>query len=508
MPVRKIDDDLFHVHEKASFVLKEVILEEDKKRQGGGELIDVESARFGPRFISDTTGAVREKSRLLIVTNNLNILDRSSSDFSFYYNLASQFDELHIIVAASLRQNKKMAKRYGDNLWIYTTAHLNWFRAPQAVRKVAKEQLTFAEGFRPDFVIATNPFESGLGAYLLARKYDRPFQLQIRDVFWTDEFKAKNKINRWRQKIARWLLDRAISVRVTTTAILEHIKDTYPEITDVDQLPRYYNIEQIIASTATDDKTDVFSRFSLVFLFVGHLDHKSTLFRTIDSVRNSLQLPRTVLVVVGEGPAKKEFEERAKIFGVADKIIFKPESTDVVPLMKNADVFICTDTSTESDDVVIKAAAAGSALLIAKTELREDIFTHDEDAYLCDEEDTTAFMSGVYKMANSTAYRKKLASAAQYTVKTRLHEDPVHFYSTYRNNLERVFNVFFDTFRKEDIAAGKDPDQIEETIVTDEETQTQTEEVQPELPAETAKEGTQPQPEVTDVQPQLEVVNR
>ncbi len=435
------DEELFHVQEKASYVLGQVLEEE----LGGGpkkDLVDVRSALSGQKFTS-IAGTERSKSRLLVVTDDLNIFDENSSQHAFYKNLANQFEELHVIIAANLRQSRKLSRRY-DNLWLYTTGHLSWLRAPGAVKRVAREQLTFGGGFRPDFVVATNPYEAGWGAYRVAQKHDRPFVLEVQEEFWTDYFRNKDKTNHWRQRIAGWLLLRADSVRVPTKAILEYIKSTYPKLKDVDVLPRYHNIKEMTDAAAKDAGEDVFSRFAMAFLFIGHLDHNSTLFRTIDAVRDHLHSDRNVLVVVGDGPAKEEFRERAKIFGVDKNVVFKPENVNVVPLMKSADIFVCTDTNEESDDMVLKAAAVGSSLIVAKTALREDIFTQDEDAYLCDPEDTVCFTKAVKKMVDDAVYRNKLKETAQYTVQTRLHEDPETFYQAYRNSLERVFNVFDD----------------------------------------------------------------
>lgn len=437
------ESDLFNTQDKASYVLKEMLEKEvnDALTKKESEYVAIESA-IESEHVLETTTSDRDKSRVLIVTEDLKVLDTSSLEHKFYLGLADRFDEVHVIVAAPLRQKKKMAKRVNDNLWLYTTGHVGLHRAPFAVQKVAKNQLTFSEGFRPDFIVATNPYESGLGAYLLAKKHDRPFQLHVREMFWTDEYKNKNRANKWRQRIARWLLNRTESVRTTTNDFKKYLEENYKNVSDLSVLPRHYSVKELVRLAKQPTEGDVFAKFAFVFLFVGRLDYKSTLFRTIDAVRDSLKLPRTVLVVVGDGPAKEEFKERAKIFGVEDKVIFKPETADLLPIMKSADLFICTDTTEASEDIVIKAAAAGSTLLLAKTELREDLFTHEEDAYLCDAEDTTAFTVAIDKFLHDNLTRNKLKEAAQFMVEMRLHEDIETFYAAYQESLERVFNVF------------------------------------------------------------------
>lgn len=440
---RDLDDqDLYDVKDKATYVLGQVLAgsvdDIDNLGDKNGQ-VAVESALEEDKLLT-TNDTNRNKSRVLIVTSDIRVLEEGSLEHDFYSKLAPQFDEVHIMVTTSLHHSKKLTKRVGDNLWIYTTGHVSWLGVPLSVGRVAKKQLMFGGGFRPDFVVATDPYESALGAYMLANKHDRPFLLQVSELFWTETFKKKKKSNHWRQRIASWLLNRVNSVRVSTNEIFDYLKEHYKDIPDLSVLPRHYNIKAIIDATSRETE-DLFPQFNSVFLYVGKLDHNSTLFRVIDAMREALQSPRAVLVVVGDGPSKEEFKKRAEIFGIDKQVIFKPDTVDTLSIMKSADLFICPDITEASDDIVIKAAAAGIPLLLAKTDLRKDLFTDGEDALLCDPEDTQAFANSVMKIVGNKPLMTKLKSGAQYTIRNRLHEDPEVFYQSYRDSLERVFNL-------------------------------------------------------------------
>lgn len=381
----------------------------------------------------------RERSRVFIVTSDLSILDEQSLANSFYVSLSAQFDEIHVCITVPLKKYKKTTKRFGKNLWLYTTGHIGWYKVPLAVRSLAKDQLTFADGFRPDFIVATDPFESGLGAYLVASKYNRPFQVHVTFPFWSSEFKKRPEYNKWRIRIANYVLKRTDSIRTSTNDIKTYLKKKYAQADNISVLPRHYSIKEVVEASDKNTSKDLFPQFALVILYVGKLDHKSTLFRTIDASRSLLQSSGTVLVVVGEGAAKSEFQKRAEIFGINQQIIFKPGNADIISIMKSSDVLVCADTTETSDEVVIKAAAVGLPLIVAKTQLREDLFADGEEAFLCDPEDTAGFTTKLSNFVNNNALRKQFQVGARESVTTRLLEDSETFYQAYRNSLEGVF---------------------------------------------------------------------
>lgn len=426
---------------EAEYVLDRIIDETSEETVAKlASQVSVESER-NRKGVIEARESNRQLSRLVIITADQRVLDTSSQQYVFYLSLAPYFDELHIIVSVPLRASKKIVKRHGKNMWLYTTGHIAWYRAPFSVYRVAKEQLVFTEGFRPDFIVSTDVFEAGLGAYFVAKKFERPLQMHIQTLFWKKTFLTKSKQNKWRVRIARFLLKRAISVRTETREQLEFIQQKYPRIPDIAELPHHYDIATIRATAAQSNPTDVFPQFKFVVLFVGELNTKSTLFRAIDAARNLLRSPSIALVVIGDGPLRLEFMNRAKILGVEKQVIFKSPDVDVVQHMQSADILICTDTDEQSEETVIKAAAIGLPLLIAKTQLREDLFTDGIDAFLCDPTDVTEFTQKLGKFINTNGLRTQFSTGAKSVIENRLQENPEVFRKAYRDSLEGVFLI-------------------------------------------------------------------
>lgn len=381
----------------------------------------------------------REKSRVLFVLRDTSVLENDSLLQMHFKNLSSVFDEIHVLIIAESWQAKRGVERIGTNIWAYTTSAKYWWSEPFSALTIAKTELQFTDGFRPDLVVAFDPFEAGLSGLLIARKFNRDFQVHVTEDFYTDEFKNREVENKWRLRIAKYVLKRTQSVRTTTKIIAEEITKKFKHIKDISVLPRHYDIAAIIEATNSDALPDAFPQFAFVALFVGKLDYESTLFRTIDATRAILHSKSIGLVVVGDGPNKKEFQQRAEILGIQDQIIFQKDESKLISYLKSANILLCTDTTEASDEIVIKAAAAGLPLLIAKTQLREDLFVDGESAFLCDKEDTVDFSQKLAKFLNMNSLREQFSLNAKDIIKNRLHEDPEAYKLAYRDSIESVF---------------------------------------------------------------------
>lgn len=381
----------------------------------------------------------RTRSRVLFLTRDVSVLQRDSILQLQFMGLREVFDEIHILVLSQAWEAKQGVERIADTIWAYTTSGRYWWSQAFVAQKIARMQLQFTDGFRPDVVVALDPFESGLAGLWIAEKFDREFQVHVTEDFFDPEFIARDEHNKLRLRVASYVLNRTQSIRVGTNALKEMLKAHFKHIEDIALLPRHYDIRAIIEATEKQSAAaDAFPQFSFTVLFIGKLDHESTLFRTIDACRGILRSPSIGLVVLGKGPHQKEFKQRAEILGIEKQVIFKEDESQLINYMHSANVLMCTDTTEASDEVVIKAAAAGLPLIAAKTDLRSDLFTDGESAFLCDKEDTIAFAKRLGQFLNDNSLRTQFAQNARDIIKTRLHEDPGAYAIAYRDSIEQV----------------------------------------------------------------------
>ncbi|MCA9361491.1 glycosyltransferase [Candidatus Kaiserbacteria bacterium] len=382
----------------------------------------------------------RTKTRVLFVSTDPILLEANTELRNKLASLSSVFDEIHIMVVEKAWKKRKTADKIAEGVWVYSTTAKQWWHTMREARELVKEQLEFTDGFRPDIIVGLDPFEAGYIAKELAEDYGRPFQIHVLEDFLSEDYKRTERYSKWRLRLAKHVLNKTTSVCVTSEAIKNRIKKQFTHIQEPILLPRYYNIKSILEQTNTPTvKPSKLANFKFIMLYIGKLNHDSTLYRAIDAARTVLRSPSIALVVIGEGPMKKEFQKRAEIFGIKEQIIFEPSTVDQVSYMRASDLLISTDITPDSEESVIKAAAVGLPLLLARTDLRDDIFTDEANAFVCEPEDTIGFAQKLSKFLNNNGIRSQFSREARTTIKDRLHEDPEIFKFAYKDAIESVF---------------------------------------------------------------------
>jgi glycosyltransferase involved in cell wall biosynthesis len=178
-----------------------------------------------------------------------------------------------------------------------------------------------------------------------------------------------------------------------------------------------------------------------VMVYIGRLGHDSTFHKVLDAARFAL-VNRTVgLVVLGDGPAQREFEHRAKVLGIERQVVFESKVKDVVPFLKSSNLLLVSDTDYDSEEVVLKGAAAGVPIVAAKTERREDVFTQNESIFLCDPEDVQEFTNRINDLLNDVGLRKQFVDNAQDIMRNKFHNKIEDYRVAYRDSIEQAFFV-------------------------------------------------------------------
>ncbi len=386
--------------------------------------------------------STRVQSRVLFVTSDHTVFTPGTLVQQTFIDLQDVFDEVHVLVIGTHGTVPKEPVRLAPVVWAYPLTTYFFFQIPFAARSLVRDELEFTDGFRPDLVVALDPFESAIAAHFIADQYDRPLQVHVR----TDEWIALNKFlkadrhNAWRMRFMDYALRRTMSVRVTSDALKTAITARYKKLSDVALLPRFFNTKQLLALPQKGG-SDMYPQFVFTIMSIGELDAASTLFRALDAVRMTLQTPTIGFVVIGDGPLKQQFRDRAKILGIEKQVLFVGKPADYIEHLRSADVLIVTDTTAESDEIVITAAALGVPMIMAETPLRKDLFKDGTDGYLCDPNDPFAFAQKLRTFINTNALRVQFAANSREVVRTRIEEDPQLYRIAYRDSIERMLYI-------------------------------------------------------------------
>ncbi len=383
-----------------------------------------------------TTTSNRTAVRVLFLTTDTNILTDAVTSLDGYVALADIFDEVHVVVLRVGRMTDGPVLRIAPNGWVYTITARSWFRLLLAGIKFITNQFVFAEGFRPDIIVARDIGVSGLLATWLGNEYDRPVQIHV------TTYAYRAFVNRESGRVLSYIGNRVLksiaSLRTDTQELADVVGKRFPHITDIAPLPRIQPQAYVSHATSRTILKERYPQFSFFIVYVGELIATSNCYKAIDAVRGVLRNPRVCLIMVGDGPARAECMKRATLLGIADQIIFERDSNYRSAYIAGADMVVVTDTTSFADDVIMEAAHRAIPMVIIETPLRRDLFGDTGAAVVVSSNDTLKLEESIRHLLSDNTERLKMQMVLPTLVAERLHIDPSVYREAYKESIERV----------------------------------------------------------------------
>ncbi len=425
-------DDSERQRQTLDYVLAEANQAKQKREQV--PKVSITEARHGESHFE--VASSRETTRLLFISQDTSLLNQSTQSLDGYLNMRDVFDEVHIVILQRGRAARNPVLRVADNVWMYVVAAPSGLSLLQEAKKAIVQQLEFAEGFRADLIVARDPLESGLVALWASKKYNRPSQLHIIDDYTNSQFLKKFYYPRLTRHLYRYVIKRFTSIRTSTDVLRESVSKQVPEGTNVETLPRFHNFAALTHYDTGFNIKNKYTQFSFIILYIGNLYHGCRAFQAMDASRDVMRSPKVGLVIVGDGEARGELQKRATLLGIPTQIVFEKSVEDISSYLKTADVLVVPDIDPLSDEVALQGAAAGIPLVLARTQQRTDLFTHEVSALFYENADTMSLTAAIKRVLNDLSARTELSQNARQVIDEKLHEDPLAYRLQYRESVE------------------------------------------------------------------------
>jgi len=207
-----------------------------------------------------------------------------------------------------------------------------------------------------DLITAQDPFELGFVAWMLARLFHKPFEIQDHGGFFDGE-KPDEPLWALRKWLAFFLVKRAHLVRTVSPLSLARL-----EVMHVSA--KYYHLP--IAANDSCAQVEREPEAGLI-VSVGRLipvkRHDLTI-RAFALLHTAIQ--DTKLVLVGDGPLRSKLEAFAKQLRVANAIEFTGH-TDPLPFLSRAALFVMLSSHEGWGVAAVEAALAGVPVLMTRT---------------------------------------------------------------------------------------------------------------------------------------------
>lgn len=435
----KDDDYLFNETRWAGTVLNQVLDEtsDEALAELRKEKVDVREEVQSRRIIDSDTG--RTLSRLLFVTDDKDALAENSEIEKRYLEIAPEFDEVHVLVFTTDRLKNAEPRRRAKNVWFYPVCIGALWHMRFVAKREAWSRLTFNGSIRPDILIGVDPFDAGRAASIIAKSFNRPWQLHIySDVFSKPIGDKKPQFDSRHKRLAKSMVKKAKWICVKTDTIKDSLAKYIRKGSQINVLPKFYNFTGSKNTEPTFNLHKKYPAFTFVMVVFGDLTADSKLHDIFTAIHEVLRNPHIGLVVVGDGHAKGLFVEKSKILGIEKNVVFEPSTTDMYSILKTSDVLIEDNTSQDSEIRVMRAASVGLPLIIAETDLRKDLFTDGDSAFLFESGDIVGIKQKLNRFINTGVLRLKFSREGKAIADSRLEEDPSKYFASYRNIVESV----------------------------------------------------------------------
>lgn len=397
-----------------------------------------EAMRAAPITVRDDT---RDVVRVFFISTDTELLSPIKQTLDGYLDVATVFDEVHILVMRTGIAPLRSVLRPQPNVFLYTVAARSAWQLPGLAMSMIKNQLSFANGFRPDLVVARDPFLSAITALWVRYLYKRPLQLHIlTDI--SDATAARQQgVGWWQRRIALFLLRYFSSIRVKTARMCNFVRKI-SAAPDLARLPQYNPYEIVAHQKNTIDLHTEYPQYSFFILYTGALDDAAGAIVALRASQDMLKNTRVAMLVIGRGQGLFECRKFVRQAGIARQVIFKPDVIDCAPYLKSANLLILPEQTSASEDLAMQAAVAGIPMVATRTENRADLFPHGVAAYLCDLGDINQFAAGVKELMEDFSFRQTLIERARLQVRSHRTQNKSSYQNAYQASVEKA--LFYD----------------------------------------------------------------
>lgn len=217
---------------------------------------------------------------------------------------------------------------------------------------------------KPDVVSVQDPFETGLVALLIARRWGIPLHIQVHTDFLSPEYARLSFMNRLRVLVAGFVLRRAARIRVVSEGIKRAIKGKYHLNVEISVLPIFTHTVGMRQMQPDPALVEAFSRFDKKILFIGRLEPEKNPGLALRAFAEAAP-ERTCLIVVGNGSELKTLKGLAKKLGVMEgpRMVFFEEEAESAMYYPLADLVLVTSHYEGYGLVTIEALAPGVPVL-------------------------------------------------------------------------------------------------------------------------------------------------
>jgi glycosyltransferase involved in cell wall biosynthesis len=374
------------------------------------------------------------KIKVLMVTDNTDLLDEESLFRGRILELASLAGELHILLL-NTRSRITTPHTIGNNIWIYPTNSFSPIFFPLDMMRVVQSQMTWKGRLHADLITTNDPYWIGFCAHLIARYYKKRLQINLE----TDITKASF----FKKQFAKIVIKNAVGIRVVSNEIQQQLLSFNKNLAHkITMLPMFLDVDRITRLPISIDLHKKYPYFTFIILMYGKLEPSKNIPLAIDIVATlTKSFSRLGLVIVGKGSEKAYLMRYAKRKGIPANVIFEDDSPDIYSYYKTANMVLVTSKTEDNGMTSLEALACSCPVITSNAGVAAPIL-HDMRgvSFVCDRGDEQCFVQKIREFINAPGLREHFKLNALYYAKEALGYDKEEYLRRYYTTWESCFH--------------------------------------------------------------------
>ncbi len=202
-------------------------------------------------------------------------------------------------------------------------------------------------------------------------------------------------------RLRRHALHRATHIQATSGRIADLLRDAGFSGAKIHRIPNAVDIERLRIPPGKVDRDCIRGGAARVGVYVGRLAPEKGLEHLLRSWKSALSRRQDIrLVLVGDGPLRRELEEMARTLRIDDGLWFAGHADEVADYLHAADFAILPSLSEGLSNAMLEAMAAGLPMLGSRVSGTEDFVVPDETGWLFEPGDEAGLASRLADIAD------------------------------------------------------------------------------------------------------------
>jgi len=347
------------------------------------------------------------KIKVLLITKDTEIFSPSLSRERIL-DYAKRAGEIHVVVLNTRNEIFDEGK-IGENVFIYPTNSFSKLSFIIDALSLIKRKLTWKGRMHTDLICAESPYTEGLVGMVLSKKYRKRLFVEVKEDFSKVGIFNGGIKGFVKGIVAEFVAHTAVGIRVLNNDVFESLIKHFNYLSKkMTVLPEFIDIKRISELPVSIDLHKKYPIYTFIILM--HASHVKN--QNINLAINTMSMvarafPRTLLLIVGDGPYKSSLWRTANRIGIPGNVIFEPETKDIWSYFKTANLALVTAENSPNDTTSLEALACSCPVITTNTGVAAKVL-HDIRGvnFVCEKVNVDCFAEKIRQFINEPGVRE------------------------------------------------------------------------------------------------------